>query len=119
MKKKEKEQRLESIDFEGDLVLTIKYLQKKMKDYRKEGYIKFSVNEEKDYDYYRGEEAYTTYELIGTRLETDAELQKRIEDNKRRSKAAKLAAKTKAIKKEERERKQLKKLQEKYKDIIN
>lgn len=120
MKKNEKREiteRLDTLEFEGSVDITITCLQTVMKNHRKKGFFKFYV--EKDTEHYYGDpESYDVHYLEGVRLETDEEFAKRIADNKKRSKAAKLAAKTKAIKKAEREFKQYKKLHAKYKGKV-
>lgn len=116
--KKEITERLDNnLDFEGDLESTIKSLQKTMKNHRKKGFYKFDLEQEQDWDYGL-RESNDTFTLMGTRLETDEELAKRIASNKKKSKVAKLAAKTRAIKKVERERKQYLKLHAKFKGKI-
>ena len=84
-----------------------------MIDYKNKGYFRFSIEKEREYEY-GCPEGYDFHQLSGTRLETDEEFAKRIADSKKRSIAAKKAAKTKAIKKVERERKQYLKLHAKY-----
>ena len=101
------------LNFEGDLETTIKILQKTIKGYKKISYIRFEVDKETEYGYGRDEQ-YDEHHLYGIRLETDEELAKRIADSKKRSAAAKKSAKTKAIKKAERERKQYIKLKAKF-----
>ena len=117
MKKNEKKEitdRLATLDFEGDLENTIAYLKKTMKDFKKLGYSKFSVDKETEYGY-GCDDSYDVYHLMGVRLETDEEFSKRIETSKKKSIAAKKAAKTRAIKKEEREHAKYLELHAKFK----
>jgi hypothetical protein len=111
--KKELTRRLDNLDLEGSVDILITCLKTVMKNHKKNGYFKFFI--EKDIEYEYGcPEGYATHYLHGVRLETDEEFAKRIATTKIRSKAAKAAAKTKAIKKVERERKQYLKLHAKY-----
>lgn len=111
--KKEIKIRLGDLDLEGSVDITITCLQSDMKNHNKNGFFKFYIEKETEYEY-DCPEAYTVHYLYGVRLETDEEFAKRIADSKIRSKASKKAAKTKAIKKIERERKQYLKLHAKY-----
>lgn len=111
--KKEKRDILDTIDFEGNLEMTLIELQNVMANHRKNGYIKFFIEKETEYDY-GCPEGYTTHCLYGVRLETDEEFSKRIADRERRSKAAKKASKTKAANIEQKEIELYKKLHTKY-----
>jgi hypothetical protein len=111
--KKEITNTLGTIELRGDTPDVIKRIKDMEKMFKKDGYFKFRIDEESD-----RYEDYSYSILIGTRLETDEEFSKRVADSKKRSAAAKIAAKTKAAKKEERELSQYKKLHEKYKDKI-
>ena len=111
--KKEIRDSLEQLDFEGDLNRTIESLKKTIKEHEKKGYIRFEVEKDVEYDY-GCSECYNYHQLYGFRLETDSELEKRIADNKRRRASEKLAAKTRAIKKEEREHKKYLELHAKF-----
>ncbi len=116
MKKNEKKEirkQLDSLDFDGDVEITITCLQTIMKNHKKDGFFKFTIEKETEYGYHS--DSYECHYLYGTRLETDDELAKRIVANKKRVVAARKAAKTKAIKREERERAQYLKLHAKYK----
>ena len=84
-----------------------------MENHKKNGFFKFFIEKDTEYEY-GCPEGYTTHYLWGVRLETNIELKKRVDNTKKRSTAAKKAAKTKAIKKVERERKQYLKLHAKY-----
>ena len=117
IEKKERIDNLESLDFEGDLSKTLDSLKAKIESYKKDGYLRFRVDKETEYDYC-DPDGYIYHYLMGIRLETDKELEKRIADNNIRSKASKKAAKTKAIKKEENELKQYEKLHAKYKGKV-
>jgi hypothetical protein len=111
--KKEIKRRLDDLDLEGSVDITLTCLKTVMKNHKKNGYFKFFIEKDTDYEY-GCPEGYTTHYLYGVRLETDEEFAKRIATNKVRSKAAKAAAKTKAIKRIERERKQYLRLKAKY-----
>lgn len=104
--------KLGTLEFEGRVEDLITELQNKMAEKKEEGF--FDLFVEKETDYYGCRDGYDYFQLRGTRLETDEELAKRIADNERRSKAGKLAAKTKAINRVKRERKQYLKLHAKY-----
>ncbi len=114
--RKEIKTQLQTFDFEGDLDETQKCLKIVTDEWKAKGYFKFYIEGEIEYEYGCSDSSITHY-LHGTRLETDEELAKRIADNKKRSKAAKLSAKTRAIKITERERKQYLKLHAKYKNV--
>jgi len=117
-KKKEIRERVESyLELEGDASSTITSLKNKMKEHGKKGYFKFDIEKDTERDY-GCSDGYDVWYLYGTRLETDDELAKRIEDTKIRTMAAKKAAKTKAKKKAERELRQYLKLHAKYKGKI-
>jgi hypothetical protein len=111
--KKEIKTRLDDLDLEGSVDILLTCLNTVMENHKKNGFFKFFIEKDTDYEY-GCSEGYTTHYLYGVRLETNVELQKRVEDTKKRSAAAKKAAKTKAIKKIERERKQYLKLHAKY-----
>ncbi len=109
----EKREQLQSVDLEGDVDATIKYLETLKKEYKEKGYYKFSL--EKETEYYYDNDSSTSYYLYGVRLEYDTEFEKRIIDNKRRSKAAKKAAVTRKAANRKREMTIYKKLHDKYK----
>jgi len=111
--KKEIKRQLDNLDLEGSVDILITCLEIIMKNHRKNGFFKFFIEKDTEYEY-GCPEGYTTHYLHGVRLETDEEMAKRIADNKKKSAAAKKAAKTKAIKKVERERRQYLKLHAKY-----
>jgi len=111
--KKEKRDNLDTIDFEGNLEMTIIELQNIMANHRKNGYIEFFVEKETEYDY-GCPDGYAVHYLYGVRLETDEEFDKRIGDNLRRREAAKKASKTKAANKEEKEIELYRELHAKY-----
>ena len=67
----------QELDLEGDLETTIKSLQKTIKDYKKKGYLKFSVAKEIEYQY-GDRDGYSFHRLLCGRLETDEELDERI-----------------------------------------
>jgi hypothetical protein len=115
-KKKEIKAQLVSMDIEGNLEDFIGYLRDKEKEYRSQGYIKFYI-EKNSYWEYDGSDI-TDFYLCGIRLETDIEFNKRIEEKKKRAKAARKAAKTRAERKEERELENYKKLHAKYKGKV-
>lgn len=118
MKKNQKNEikkQLDSLDLEGDVEIIITSLQTVMKNHKEDGFFKFSIEKETDYGYGYNDQ-YDVFYLYGVRLETDNELAKRIAANKKRVVTARKAAKTRAIKKEEREHAQYLKLHAKYKE---
>lgn len=106
--KKEIVEKLETLDFEGDLETTVLSLHNTIEKYHQKGF--FNLRVEEEIDYYACQCGYKYFELSGTRLETDKEMAKRIAETKKRSQASKKAAKTRAIKKAEKEHKQYIKL---------
>lgn len=120
MKKNQKNQvkkQLDSLDFEGNAEIIITCLQTIMKNHKKDGFFEFHIEKETDYGY--GDYgSCDTYYLIGIRLETDDELAKRIAANKKRVAAGRIAANTRAVKKEKKELEQYLKLHAKYKGKV-
>ena len=115
-KRKEIKERIETLDFEGDLAMTVTSLRKTMYDHRGR-YIRFEVEKETEYDYGYNN-GYTEHYLYGIRLETDEEFKKRIDINEKKRKADKEAAVKREANKEAKELAQYEKLHEKYKDKI-
>ena len=108
-KRKKIKETLKIIELEGKYTSLLLELKKIIKECEEAGYFDFEI--EKDYQGY-GDESYVEYNLVGTRLETDKELKKRIDKNKKNKERAKRA---KEVKKQ-KEIKMYKKLHEKYKD---
>lgn len=115
--KKEIRTQLDSLDLEGLVETTLARLQTIMKNHKKDGFFKFDIEKETDYGYEYNDSC-ETYYLHGTRLETDDELAKRIAANKKRVVSARKAAKTRAIKQEERDRKKYIELHAKFKGKV-
>lgn len=108
-----------SDNFEGSLESIVKYIKEipeKVKEVYNSGgtntYLngiyRYEIDITRDYD------GSTDYNLIGYRLETDEELNKRLELNRKASESAKKAAKQAKINREKQELELFTKLQKKY-----
>ena len=93
----------------GELKTILKYIQELYNKYTKEGYINLSLEYS---EYYDGSN--TDVFLYGNILETDEEFAKRVKLVEAKKISSKKAAKTRAVRKEERDKKLYEKLKVKY-----